>query len=333
MKRIFAALLFIAIIVALNTSNGFSSCVEAVASANDESLVTYMLCGYDDAAENTDSIVLASYSFENNTMAFIQVPRDTYYAGVPYSKINSIYPAAIAAGKPRKEALGELRCAVSRALGVHIDGCIGYTMQTFVALIDAIGGVELVMPSPFSIKDSGGEVILSLSAGKNSLSGSGALAFVRARNGYTTGDLGRIDAQKIFLSAFMHKIKNDVGITDIIKACISTSDGWTLDAKIGDLFKIIAKNRGRISEIATKYANLPGSQMQTSDGIWYYCAASAPSDALFAMLSIPRCGSFDPDGVLLNSSDDKFIEIYRSTDMRFRVYDDSSLAEIEIGAR
>lgn len=329
MKKVIVVILLIVLIV-----SGISNDTSPVFGASKErETITYMLCGYDDAAGNTDSIVLASYRYSSNTMTFVQIPRDTYYGAAVYSKINSIYPASRASGKSEIESLRILKEKLSQALGVRIDSCVGYTMDTFVGFIDAIGGVDVVLPKSFAVKNDSGTVILSLNEGANHLNGKDSLTFVRARNGYTTGDLGRIDAQKIFLSAFMSKLKQDVGFTKIVKACISTSSGWTVDAKIGDLIKIVTKNKGRISAIATQYVNIPGAAVADGQGVWYYSVASVPSDELLTSLGFTRIGSFDPDGDLLNETEPRFSQIYNATDIYPHIYDDDGLKKLDIGMR
>lgn len=325
MKRFLVLILGFVVTLAANFPIGIIEKTANASSDEAKSTVTYMLCGYDDAACNTDSIVLASYSFSDNSLSFLQIPRDTYYRDTNYSKINSIFPTQKSLGSTDTEALVYLKTALSDALGITIDAAIGYTMQTFVKLIDAIGGVDVELPSSFAVNNGQGECILSLNAGSNHLDGEDSLAFVRARAGYTTGDLGRVDAQKIFISSFMKMIRNDVGVTDIVKACISTSDGWTLDAKLGTLFKIIAKNRGRISNISAKYASVPGMQVQSAAGDWYYSVAKAPTVELLQQLGFSRIKEFDEHSMLLNSSDESFVSIYNSQQVRARVYDDESL--------
>lgn len=333
MKKVITAILLLALISVSGIIPRTESCVPVFAGAKDKECITYLLCGYDDAAGNTDSIVLASYRYSSNTMTFLQIPRDTYYSSAAYSKINSVYPMARSAGKSEVDALRELKDGISAALGIQINGTIGYTMDTFVGFIDAIGGVEITLPKHFAVKSDSGETLLSLEAGKSLLNGREALTFVRARNGYTTGDLGRVDAQKIFLSAFMSKLKNDVGFTKIVKACILTSKGWTVDAKIGDIFKIVSKNKGRISSITTQYANIPGSAVSDQRGLWYYSVSAHSANELLSSVGFMRCGAFDPDKKLLNKADAGFAKIYNSTDIQARIYDDAGLKELDIGTR
>lgn len=85
----------------------------------------------------------------------------------------------------------------------------------FVAMIDfkgviemsnAVGGVEVVIDKPISDDWSA----LYLDAGKHTLQGSQALAFLRTRHGVGDGsDLARISNQQLFLTSLFDKIKQD----------------------------------------------------------------------------------------------------------------------------
>lgn len=327
MKKAFAILLLLVFILPFSTVTKACDAIEVGKSADSESTLTYLMCGYDDAGFNTDSIILARYSFSDNEICFLQIPRDTYYSEAPYGKINSLFPSSLSEGMTKQEGMERLRNSISAALGIKIDAYIGYTMQTFVNLIDAIGGVDITLTSPFEVKDSDGENILSLPAGESHLNGNDALLFVRSRNAYKAGDLGRIDAQKRFLSAFMQKVKNDITISNVIRICIQAGNGWTVDAKIKDLFYILLKNKGRISNIGTIYVNLPGLQTEDKTGIWYYVASKPLTDSLLNNLGFLRTGPFDVQGRLYKPDEQSFSDIYNSTDLRVKIYGDSDLIE------
>ena len=302
--------------------------VTVSAGEGDYSLI---LCGFDEAAENTDSIILAKYISADNSLNFIQIPRDTYHDAASYKKINSLYPSRRASGDDRTDALKALEMDIEENLGINIDASIGYTMDTFVSVIDAIGGVDLDLPKAFSIYDSKGNEILSLSDGENHIDGKDALLFVRARNGYTGGDISRIDAQKIFLSSFLGKIKNDVSLTDIIKGCVETRNGWTLNVKIGDLFKIIMKNKGRISNVDMKYATLPGVAALGNNGVSYFYLSHKSSIELLNSLGF-QSDHFDPNSVFLNNDDKTSRDVYYQ-DIGYYIYDDKTLSEIDLSSR
>ena len=330
MKKLILWILIISVAMFIVNSDK-SDIVEAVSGKRDDN-TTYLLCGYDESGDNTDVIVLAHYNEAANSLSFVHIPRDTYYKGPSISKINAIFPDAVADGKSNVEALNTLRKAISNALGIRIDASIGCTMQNFVRLVNAIGGVNLNLPSSLIIKNESGADLL-LAEGHNHLDGKDALSFVRARNGYTTGDIGRIDAQKLFLSAFIGRLKNDVGLTDIVKACISTGNGWTIDGKISNLFKMLAKNKGRIANISTKYANIPGLQTKNSAGEWYYTVSKYAADEFLNHLGVYRYGDVDEGGLLINESEPEFVKIYNTRDVKIKIYDDASLAEIRLEVR
>ena len=75
MKKLFALLLLLAAVATSGVVTKLKEkTVEVFGVRRDvKTSITYLLCGYDDAAENTDSIVLASYSYVNNTMSFLQI--------------------------------------------------------------------------------------------------------------------------------------------------------------------------------------------------------------------------------------------------------------------
>ena len=123
-----------------------NSCEDRVESAVkelDEGGITYLLCGFDNAAENTDSMILVNYSFLSNEIHFIQIPRDTYFEYKGCTKVNSIYPLLRSSGKTPHEAMETLRATLSEALGIEIDAYVGYSIDAIANLVDDIGGVAL----------------------------------------------------------------------------------------------------------------------------------------------------------------------------------------------
>ncbi len=292
--------------------------------------ITYLFVGFDDASSNTDSIILGNYSFDKNEITFVQIPRDTYCSAAPSGRINSIYPAARAAGKSPNEAMSQLVDVLKKNLGINIDCYVGYTTAVFVNFIDAVGGVPLRLPYKMDIKNSKGDVIISLNEGDNLLSGVQALDFVRSRNSYQTADIGRINAQKLFISSFVRLLKQDVGIPDIIKVCIQTADGWVFDAKFGDLFQIIKKNRGRISNIGTQYANIPGESVKSNNGNWYYSLCIDAVGDLFETVNFDSLGKIDPNNIFLKAGDSAMQSVYYSSDIKSKVFNDNDLFDIPI---
>ena len=95
----------------------------------DKDKYTFLICGVDDAAENTDALILFNYSLASNEATFVQIPRDTYFRScVGTDKINAIYPFLRSQGKSERESMQTVCDNLSFALGIDLDGYICYTL-------------------------------------------------------------------------------------------------------------------------------------------------------------------------------------------------------------
>lgn len=309
-----------------------NSCEDKVVSAVkalDEGGITYLLCGFDDAAENTDSMMLVNYSFSSNEIHFIQIPRDTYFEYKGHTRINSVYPLLRSSGKTPHEAMESLRLILSRALGIEIDAYVGYSSKAISNLIDDIGGVTVDLPKKFEIKSNDGTVLLSLNSGKNKIGGDDAIKFIRSRNTYLMGDIGRLDAQKFFISALLKEVKYNLGVNDIMNIVTGDGEGWVISCKIADFLKIVLKNGGRLSNVSAKYTNIPGAVAKTEDGVWYYSLCAGNCTRTFAELGMRYLGTFDPDKAF-RADAGNFATIYDGDNYSTKIYDDSSLRGLDI---
>ncbi|MFG2141663.1 LCP family protein [Streptomyces sp. NPDC048650] len=79
---------------------------------------------------------------------------------------------------------------------LHIDHYVEIGFAGFAGIVDAIGGVEMDIPKAFKDKNSGAD----FPAGKQTLNGQQALAFVRTRHAFAGQDLDRTKNQQKFLA-------------------------------------------------------------------------------------------------------------------------------------
>ena len=86
---------------------------------------------------------------------------------------------------------------VEHNTGLHIDHYVEIGFAGFAGIVDAIGGVEMDIPKAFKDKKSGAD----FQAGKQTLDGEQALAFVRTRYAFAGSDLDRTKNQQKFLAA------------------------------------------------------------------------------------------------------------------------------------
>ncbi|TVL88192.1 LCP family protein [Streptomyces sp. SAJ15] len=85
--------------------------------------------------------------------------------------------------------------------GLRIDHYVEIGFAGFANLVDAVGGVEMDIPKAFKDKKSGAD----FEAGKQTLNGEEALAFVRTRYAFARSDLDRTKNQQKFLSALANQ--------------------------------------------------------------------------------------------------------------------------------
>ncbi|MFB7501039.1 LCP family protein [Streptomyces sp. NPDC056161] len=97
--------------------------------------------------------------------------------------------------------------------GLHIDHYVEIGFGGFAKIVDAVGGVEITIDKGFKDKYSGAD----FKAGKQTLNGEQALAFVRTRHAFATSDLERTKNQQKFLSALAHQVATPTTILNPFK--------------------------------------------------------------------------------------------------------------------
>lgn len=158
----------------------------------------------------SDTIMLVDLNSKTGEINIISIPRDTRtpIKGRKYQeKINHSF----AYGGPDL-ALE----TVSDLLKVEIDSYIVVDYKAVSEYIDLIGGVDIFVPMDMKYSDPVADppLLIDLKEGQQNLNGDKALQYLRFRKGYKNADLGRIEAQQVFLKSM---IKQSVKPTTIIK--------------------------------------------------------------------------------------------------------------------
>lgn len=175
----------------------------------------FLLIARDAAGGNTDVIMVLSFDTEKDNISILQIPRDTY-VNVPYSfkKINSVYAAGVNSARREGKNAEERELAGVEALkqtiltnfGIVIDRYVFVDIKGFRAIVNSVGGVDVYVQHDMVYKDPYQDLEIYLPKGQHHLDGEKAEGFVRYRSGYVNADIGRMDAQKIFMSAFLKKL-------------------------------------------------------------------------------------------------------------------------------
>lgn len=143
----------------------------------------------------TDTMMLIHISKKSAGATIISFPRDSYVniPGHGSSKLN----AAVPLGGP-----GLLVQTLQGLTGLEIDHYIQVDFHGFLAMTDAVGGVDICLTQPAKDSYTG----INLSAGKHHIKGVTALAYVRQRYGLPQGDLDRIKRQQSFIGAMVREV-------------------------------------------------------------------------------------------------------------------------------
>ncbi len=188
----------------------------------DQDEANFLVVGMDFASNNTDVMMLVNFNMKDFTLNILQLPRDTYFDG---SRMNHWIIAEVGAiymenpnttvEQRRAEAIKRFADKISLNFCVQIDGYALIDLKGFRNCIDLIGGVDITLPADLKYSDPEQDLYIDLKAGPQTLDGEKAEHFVRYRKGYAMADIGRLDAQKVFLTALVKKIKNDIKLSDI----------------------------------------------------------------------------------------------------------------------
>lgn len=108
-----------------------------------------------------------------------------------------------------------LQEVISRTFGIYFDYYAIISTDAFVKIVDAVGGVDVYVQQNMDYEDPEQDLYIHIKQGQQHLNGKQAEGFVRFRSGYVQADIARLDAQKIFLTAFFKKLLSFSSITRV----------------------------------------------------------------------------------------------------------------------
>jgi LCP family protein required for cell wall assembly len=163
-------------------------------------------CGYRTACGpglRTDTIFYMRVRSAEATL--VAIPRDLRYSGETPSgvfngKISSLYGHVGAEG---------LRQAVENLLALRTQHYLILTFEAVMHLVNAVDGVEVVLPRPMRYTDRAAGLFIDFPAGPVHLNGKDAVKYMRFRS-WEGDDLGRLDRIKEVMSLVARKAQSPV---------------------------------------------------------------------------------------------------------------------------
>lgn len=198
----------------------------------------------------TDTIMVMSWDMKSDSVDVISIPRDTYYHRSDFDsntekKINAIYVS---------QGVKETARAVSDVLfGMKINYYAIIDYDSVKKIVDGVGGVpvdvqrDMYYTDPYDTPP----LVIDIKKGQQTLDGEHAVQYLRYRHGYVNGDLGRVEAQQVFVRSLYDQcikhgvlssaklitenVKSDLTVGASVKYAVSAMglkegsiDSWTL---------------------------------------------------------------------------------------------------------
>lgn len=159
----------------------------------------------------TDTIMLISLDPADNRIGVLSIPRDTYL-----SRLDSDQMAAVNTllefGEVKQPGSGPnlTMSTIQYNFGMYVDSYVIFDFNAFIALIDAIGGIDINVPEaiydPSYPSMNFGYEVFRLPAGMQHLDGATALKYARTRHG--DNDFARGKRQLLVLDGVRQKLAN-----------------------------------------------------------------------------------------------------------------------------
>ena len=320
MKKLFS--LFLVFSLLLTCTSCFKRRSASVDVGADAPAVI-LFAGLDEAAENTDVLFLLSINPSDSRLSVMQIPRDTYCAfSDAQNKVNGIYASKRCQGASETEALSYLSGQISELFSVPITGSVAFTAAVLRAAVDAMGGVTVHLPQALVINGT------SYPAGEHSLSGEEVESFVRHRESYAMGDLGRVDAQKLVLSAMLRRARTELRPVEVIRLLLSMTGDLITDLSPARAISLGIWAHSRLSSLTPVFFTLPGEPL-SYHGHWYYIV-NRPSSEKVLSEYFPYGSAFDPSYRLCDIEDLSQTNIYNDPHFQYRVYSEEDLSSLKI---
>ncbi|MDE5415832.1 LCP family glycopolymer transferase [Alkalihalobacterium chitinilyticum] len=247
--------------VALDRGDKSEKRVEAVDPSKDN--ISILLLGEDrrpdEPISRTDAIMVATFNKSDNSIILTNIPRDTRVNIAGRDRMDKINHAHAFGG------VNMIIDSVEQFLDIPIDYFIRVDFQAFIAIVDAIGGIEVEVPFDFTERGTD-RVWYEFYEGMQHLNGEEALAYTRMRKQDPRGDIGRGQRQQQVMQAIIEKsasIQSIARFDDVLEAI---ADNISLNLSFGNMVALhsYASSLNSIEQLQIKGNN------STINGVYYY---------------------------------------------------------------
>jgi len=210
-------------------------------------------------AYRTDTMMLASLDPATHSLGILSIPRDLYVEVPGYSELQRVNSPMVL-GELRQPGYGPqlMMQTVQYNLGIRVHDYVAVDFNTFIKVIDAIGGVEIDVP--YNISDPQypdmyyGYDPFYIRAGLQQLDGATALKYARTRHG--DNDFQRAERQQQVLYAIRDKVLNLDMLPQLIVQAPTLWNDLSTGISTGLTFD-------QIIQLALYLKDIPGENIKT----------------------------------------------------------------------
>ncbi|MDP7978756.1 LCP family protein [Bacillus sp. WLY-B-L8] len=169
-------------------------------------------------AFHPDALLLATFNKDSKTVKLVSIPRDTYtYVPVEKKKDKITHSYAFGATKNGKDGGPQATIeTVEKLFNVPVDYFVRFNFNSFIKVVDDLGGIDLDVPVTFTEQDSNDTAgAIHLEKGYQHLNGEQALALARTRK--IDSDAMRGQRQQLVIEAIVKKLASAGSITKVGK--------------------------------------------------------------------------------------------------------------------
>ncbi|MFI6742198.1 LCP family protein [Nonomuraea sp. NPDC050451] len=198
------------------------------------------------AGKRSDTIMIVHVPADRGRATVVSVPRDSMVTiprcGSSPSRVDMINSAYNTGGA------GCLKRTLESLTGLRIQHSVEVDFTGFKGMVDALGGVEVTLPTAVDDKKSK----LKLSAGKHMLNGEKALGYVRLRHYGDGSDISRMKRQQALVLSMLKKARSGLSSPERLKPFLEAmSRSVKTDLNLESMYELAGELSGTKLDLTT----------------------------------------------------------------------------------
>lgn len=222
-----------------------------------------LVLGEDDVegSRRSDTVLFIAVDVDDKNMRILSLPRDTRVE-IPGHGVQKLNHAFAYGG------VDLLKATIESYLQQPILYYVAIDYDSFPAVIDTLGGVEIDVSKKMRYVDRAGKLDINIQPGLQVLDGKTALHFVRFRKD-TFGDIGRVQRQQQFIKAVIKKIYDPRVIVKIPELTAQTMKLFKTDMTPGLALQLAGFAQNQLGRDRIFFSTLHG-EASTIDNLSYW---------------------------------------------------------------